>query len=101
MRVIALQSGSNGNCIYIEAGDVRLLVDAGISGTRAQERLAQYGRDVSEVDALLISHDHWLRQRGDIWGYSSRATVIKNKLAAPDKSAHVRFTFNSDEVKAT
>jgi phosphoribosyl 1,2-cyclic phosphodiesterase len=58
MYVISLQSGSNGNCIYVEAGDVKLLFDAGISGSRAKERLARHGRDVSDVDAVLISHDH-------------------------------------------
>lgn len=58
MKTIALQSGSNGNCIYVEADGVRLLFDAGISGIRAQQRLADYGRDIRDVDALLISHDH-------------------------------------------
>jgi len=58
MNVISLQSGSNGNCIYVEAGGVRLLFDAGISGKQAKERLACRGRDIAEVDAVLISHDH-------------------------------------------
>lgn len=58
MFVIALQSGSNGNCYYVEAEGVRLLVDAGISGVLAQERLARHGLDIRAVDALLISHDH-------------------------------------------
>jgi phosphoribosyl 1,2-cyclic phosphodiesterase len=58
MRVTSLQSGSNGNCIYVEAGDVKLLFDAGISGKQAQQRLARHGRDVADVGALLISHDH-------------------------------------------
>jgi phosphoribosyl 1,2-cyclic phosphodiesterase len=58
MRIISLQSGSNGNCIYVEAGGVRLLFDAGISGSTAQERLASHGRDIRRVDALIISHDH-------------------------------------------
>ena len=58
MKVISLQSGSNGNCIYVEAGETRLLFDAGISGKRAAERLAAHGRDIRDVDALLISHDH-------------------------------------------
>jgi phosphoribosyl 1,2-cyclic phosphodiesterase len=58
MRVISLQSGSNGNCIYVESGGVRLLFDAGISGRQAQQRLASQGRDIASVDALLISHDH-------------------------------------------
>jgi phosphoribosyl 1,2-cyclic phosphodiesterase len=58
MRIISLQSGSNGNCIYVEAGGVRLLFDAGISGATAAERLAEHGRDIRQVNALIISHDH-------------------------------------------
>ena len=64
MLAISLQSGSNGNCIYVEAGGkanrpaVRLLFDAGISGRQAQLRLADSGRDIRDVDAVLISHDH-------------------------------------------
>ena len=58
MKVISLQSGSNGNCFYIETPKVRLLFDAGISARQAQLRLARHGRDITQVDALLISHDH-------------------------------------------
>ncbi|HSV97767.1 MAG TPA: MBL fold metallo-hydrolase [Spirochaetota bacterium] len=58
MVLISLQSGSNGNCVYVESGGVRLLFDAGISGRRARERLAAHGRDIRGVDALIISHDH-------------------------------------------
>jgi phosphoribosyl 1,2-cyclic phosphodiesterase len=58
MRIISLQSGSNGNCIYVEAGGMRLLFDAGISGATAAERLAAHGRDIRQVHALIISHDH-------------------------------------------
>ena len=58
MKVISLQSGSNGNCIYVEADGVKLLFDAGISGIQVQERLAIHGRAAEGVDAVLISHDH-------------------------------------------
>jgi phosphoribosyl 1,2-cyclic phosphodiesterase len=58
MRLISLQSGSNGNCIYVETDGVKLLFDAGISGIQAKQRLELYGRDVTSVDAVLISHDH-------------------------------------------
>lgn len=54
----SLQSGSNGNSIYVEAEGVRLLFDAGISGRQAQQRMARHGRDIRQVDALIISHDH-------------------------------------------
>ena len=58
MKVISLQSGSNGNCIYVEAGGVKLLFDAGISASEVEERLALHGRNATAVDAVLISHDH-------------------------------------------
>jgi phosphoribosyl 1,2-cyclic phosphodiesterase len=54
----SLQSGSNGNAIYVEAGDVRLLFDAGISGRMAEGRMRVHGRDIRQVDAVIISHDH-------------------------------------------
>jgi metal-dependent hydrolase (beta-lactamase superfamily II) len=58
MQIISLQSGSNGNCIYVETGGVKLLFDAGIGGRQAQRRLASHGRDITGVDAVPISHDH-------------------------------------------
>ena len=58
MIAISLQSGSNGNCIYVETNGVRLLFDAGICGSRAASRLEAHGRDIRNVDALIISHDH-------------------------------------------
>lgn len=58
MIAIALQSGSNGNCIYVESRGVGLLFDAGISGRQARQRLAAMGVDIGCVRALLVSHDH-------------------------------------------
>lgn len=58
MRIIALQSGSKGNCIYLESDNVRVLFDAGISGKQAQDRLAYFHIDIRSIDALLISHEH-------------------------------------------
>lgn len=58
MQVISLQSGSNGNSIYVESNGVKLLFDAGLSGIQVKNRLADHGRDVGSIDAVLISHDH-------------------------------------------
>lgn len=58
MIAISLQSGSNGNCTYVETGAVKLLFDAGITGSQASERLSAFGRDIRDVNALIISHDH-------------------------------------------
>jgi phosphoribosyl 1,2-cyclic phosphodiesterase len=58
MIAFSLQSGSNGNCIYVETGGRRLLFDAGINGIQAEKRLAALGRNIRDVDAVIISHDH-------------------------------------------
>ncbi len=58
MRIVSLQSGSNGNCVFVETKKVRLLFDAGLTGSKTQERLAEIGVDVRSITAVLISHDH-------------------------------------------
>jgi phosphoribosyl 1,2-cyclic phosphodiesterase len=75
MLAISLQSGSNGNCIYVETGGVKLLFDAGIPGVAAERRLQMRGRDIRGVDALIISHDH-----GD---HIRHAGVFQRKYGIP------------------
>lgn len=58
LLTFSLQSGSNGNCIFVQTPDVRLLFDAGISGKQAFARLAAREVEMASVDALIISHDH-------------------------------------------
>ena len=58
MLAISLNSGSNGNCIYVETATTRLLFDAGISGVKAERRVARHDRDIRTVDGVIISHDH-------------------------------------------
>jgi phosphoribosyl 1,2-cyclic phosphodiesterase len=58
MKVVALQSGSNGNCVYVASRGVRLLIDAGISGKRAERRLADCGGEIRNGDAVVLTHDH-------------------------------------------
>jgi phosphoribosyl 1,2-cyclic phosphodiesterase len=58
IRTFSIQSGSNGNCIYVEAGDTRLLFDAGVAGRTARGRMAIHDRRPQDVDAMIISHEH-------------------------------------------
>lgn len=58
MRVIPLQSGSAGNCCYVETAGVRLLFDGGIGARRVADRLAAHGVDPRRIDALIVSHEH-------------------------------------------
>lgn len=58
MEIITLQSGSSGNCVFVRSGDTRILFDAGISGIKAKSRLAEFGYDIHDCDALILSHEH-------------------------------------------
>ena len=53
-----LASGSSGNCTYVESNQQRLLIDAGLSGKRIEALFQQIGRDISDVDAILVTHEH-------------------------------------------
>ncbi|MDX9975988.1 MAG: MBL fold metallo-hydrolase, partial [FCB group bacterium] len=75
MLTFSIQSGSNGNCIYVEAGDTRLLFDAGVSGRTLRTRMAEHGRSPEDVDALIISHEHIDHVRG--------AGVFQRKFGMP------------------
>jgi phosphoribosyl 1,2-cyclic phosphodiesterase len=58
LRFASLQSGSNGNCLFVETRGVRLLFDAGITGLQTQKRLALFDVDINTVQAVIISHAH-------------------------------------------
>ena len=58
LRFASLQSGSNGNCIFVESGGVRLLFDAGLTGIQTKQRLESFGVDIATIDAVIISHIH-------------------------------------------
>jgi phosphoribosyl 1,2-cyclic phosphodiesterase len=53
-----LASGSKGNAIYLGTQNVRVLIDAGISGAALQKRLALIDVDLKSIDAILITHEH-------------------------------------------
>ncbi len=58
MEVITLQSGSSGNCVFVRSGDTCVLFDAGISGSKAEASLAEFGYDIRDCQALVLSHEH-------------------------------------------
>ena len=58
VRFTILGSGSSGNCAYLEAGETRLLIDAGFSAKQIRERLASIGRAPENLTGILITHEH-------------------------------------------
>ncbi len=58
VRFTILGSGSAGNCAYLETDEIRLLIDAGLSGRQTRQRLAAIGRSPESLHAILITHEH-------------------------------------------
>lgn len=54
----SLASGSKGNSVYIGTPETKLLIDAGTSIQTLQKRLGEINVDLTEIDAILISHEH-------------------------------------------
>lgn len=53
-----LASGSKGNCVYFGSNQTKILIDAGTSAKTIQSRLSEINVDISEIDAILITHEH-------------------------------------------
>ncbi len=58
MELCSIASGSSGNCICVGTEHSHLLVDAGISGRRIETGLNSAGLKTSEMEAVLVTHEH-------------------------------------------
>jgi phosphoribosyl 1,2-cyclic phosphodiesterase len=58
LRVYILASGSSGNLTLLETERTRILVDAGLGKRETLARLAAVGKNIDELDAVLITHEH-------------------------------------------
>lgn len=92
LRFSILASGSSGNCTYIETSQKKFLVDAGLSGKKIQQLMYQINRDLEEVDALFVTHEHKdhiqgvgvLSRKYNIPVYANRQTwlAMENQIGA-------------------
>ena len=58
MQLASIASGSSGNCIYVGSDNTSILVDAGISNKRIEQGLHEVGIKGSELDGIVITHEH-------------------------------------------
>ena len=76
MKIKILASGSKGNCTYVECGDIKFLIDIGISFLQLKNELSNIGVDFNELKFVLITHTH----NDHIKGLSSLLTKTKISL---------------------
>jgi len=58
MKFTTLMSGSAGNCVYIEGGSSKILVDIGCTMTYLKKALEKVFCRPEDISAVLVSHEH-------------------------------------------
>ncbi len=58
MKFTVLASGSKGNCTYYETPTAKIMIDCGISYRQVVQRLATHEIVLTDLDAVLVTHEH-------------------------------------------
>jgi len=58
VRFASLGSGSRGNALVVEAGNTRVLIDAGFGPREMSRRLERLGLIANDINAVLVTHEH-------------------------------------------
>ena len=58
MRFASLASGSGGNCLVVERGATRLLLDCGLPERETERRLGRLGLGAADIAAIVVTHEH-------------------------------------------
>ena len=99
IRFCTIVSGSSGNCAYAGLGGEHFLIDAGLSGKRLQQGLAQL--NIPKPTAIFITHEHSdhiagagiVARRFDIPIYATPLTwryFLRHKRLGPLKEEQVK-----------
>jgi len=58
MIFCSLYSGSSGNSIFVASEEIKVLVDAGLTGKSIISALENIGEDPNTLDGILVTHEH-------------------------------------------
>ncbi|MFB6365819.1 MBL fold metallo-hydrolase [Paenibacillus elgii] len=58
IRFCVLGSGSTGNATVVATEEGKVLIDAGLSAKKIDQLLKERGMSASELDAILVTHEH-------------------------------------------
>jgi len=75
IEVFVLGSGSAGNSALVRAEGTTILVDAGMSARKIEERIRHLGVEIADIDGILLTHEH-----GD---HTAALKVLQRKRATP------------------
>lgn len=58
IKFYSLTSGSSGNCTFVSDGKTNILIDCGMNGKAVSNRLNKIDANASDIDAILLTHEH-------------------------------------------
>lgn len=64
MRICPLASGSNGNATFVDDGNHKILIDAGVSAKQIQLRLQNINESLLNIKAIFLTHEHTDHTKG-------------------------------------
>ena len=102
MFVVPLGSGSAGNAYWFESDGTAILVDAGLGPRETKKRLESVGRDIHDLNAIVLTHEHSdhkygadkIARRYRIPIYLTRGTLDRSRID-PTELQTVIFENNS------
>jgi len=114
MRFCILGSGSTGNAALLQTPNARVLVDAGFSGRKLRQLLADAGTTLDAIDAIFLTHEHGDHAAGidalkkhpgvPVFANAPTARAVQAKLGHRPAwhifETGTRFTFRDLEVDA-
>lgn len=111
MRFLSLGSGSKGNATLVAAGDTLLLLDCGFNCTEFESRLAARGLSATDIDAVLVTHEHGdhiggvgaIARRWKIPVYCTHGTAASGRLGQVDQTVLIQpdQTFAVGDIAVT
>src|SRR5262249_25746642 len=104
-RNISVLIGSGGNIAVLPGRDGKVLIDAGIPGSRARISEALSGISSDPVKHLVNTHWHFDHTDGNEWLHSAGATILAHENTRKHLSATTRvedwdFTFPPAPARA-
>lgn len=108
LRFSVLASGSTGNAFYIESGEEKILVDAGLSGKRIEQLMQQVHLDPNDLSRILVTHEHSdhikglgiMARRYNLPIYANEKTWQAMEGQLGKLSVDQKFLFNMEETKS-
>ena len=111
MQFASLGSGSRGNSTLIETDGTAILVDCGFSMRETERRLQGLSREMQQITAILVTHEHGDHVRGvaslskkygiPVW--SSRGTAKAAKLEGLEHwnciDIHQKFEIDAIQIQ--